>query len=386
MRRISIDQASPGDELAAPIKVHSPHPQVIYKLKIEAGEALTKKHLDKLRNLGINQIPIKDPDTEDLDKYVYDQNVEEAEEEIRKAFEIFTSRFANNGSGPEAIRNLRDAIDKLIRALEGSTIMAAFTNLKTHDSYTAEHSLDVTKISLQLAIENEAEFRRELKAKSGANAQYIYRHMLEDLGLGAMLHDLGKMNIDQSILRKPGELTDTEYAQIKNHPEIGYRELDEVDQDLNAPAKVPAREHHEQYNGEGYPQGLKGDDIHLFGRITACADVYSALTSERPYREANKPPEALGITHKMQKDGPHFDPDVYEKFLKIVLPYPPGLDVAVTNNRRGVVSEADPDDPYNPTVRILYENDQRLDSPYEVQIDEEVQIVEPTPKTGLVRL
>jgi HD-GYP domain-containing protein (c-di-GMP phosphodiesterase class II) len=125
------------------------------------------------------------------------------------------------------------------------------------------------------------------------------------------LHDIGKIAIDEQILNKPGKLNEEEWAEIKRHPEIGYRilssssEYAEISEDILS--------HHERWDGDGYPQGLKGKDIPYRARIIAIADAYDAMTSDRPYRKALSKEEALAEI--IRCSGTQFDPSIARKFV-----------------------------------------------------------------------
>lgn len=389
MRRVPLSRVQPGDELGGTIKIPSSQPDVLYKLRIKQGTTLTKKQIERLDRLNVSKIPVKDSDTEDLASKVHDEAVEAAENEVREQFDRFSSNLEENSVDREDVGRLRSAVNDLVDALRNSELMAAFTTLKTHDSYTAEHSLDVAKIVLQVAMENEQAFRRELKANSGAGDKYINRHMLEDLGVGAMLHDLGKEEVPARVINKPDQLNDEEWELMEAHPHEGFEKLRSIEHSINAPVKVPALQHHEKYDGTGYPRGLEGREIHLFGRLCAPADVYSALTSDRPYRKGQSPSSALTIMEEMQEEGPHFDPDVFDCFLELVFPYPIGAEVVLSDGRRGVVADVDTENPRRPTVRILYEGDERVSSPEEIQVPNrpgDLRITDPPRKeTRLVR-
>lgn len=389
MRRVSLSRLQPGAELAGTIKIPSSQDGVLYKLRLEEGTELTDNHIDRLTRLNIGKVPIKDSDTDDLDPFVYDEEVEEATEEVRQEFNNFQSDFKDNEVGAREIGRLRSAVDDLIDSLRNSQLMAAFTNLKTHDNYTAEHSLDVAKITLQLVLNNEELYRKKLKNDSGASNRYINRNMLPDLGLGAMLHDLGKEEVPQRIINKSGELSDEEWEKMEAHPTEGFEKLRTINNLINAPVRVPAHQHHEKYDGSGYPRGLEGSDIHLFGRILAPADVYSALTSNRPYRNPVSPAKGVSILKEMQDGGPHFDPEIFDDFLQLVFPYPVGEEVVLSDGRKGVVCDVDPEIPEEPVVRVLYEREKRLDKPKEIRVPNNpggLRIVKPSRETaGLVR-
>nr|WP_227657596.1 two-component system response regulator [Candidatus Magnetaquicoccus inordinatus] len=127
------------------------------------------------------------------------------------------------------------------------------------------------------------------------------------------LHDVGKIGIPDHILLKPGKLTEEEFLQIRNHPEIGAEIIGKEDSPLLKMAFQIAYTHHEKWNGSGYPRGLQGNDIPLVGRISAIADVFDAITSARPYKKAWPLEEALAWLQ--QESGRHFDPHLLHLFL-----------------------------------------------------------------------
>lgn len=127
------------------------------------------------------------------------------------------------------------------------------------------------------------------------------------------MHDIGKIGIPDSILLKPARLTSEEFEVIKRHPEIGARLLDGDDSSLMAMAREIALTHHEKWDGSGYPQGLRGEEIPLVGRIVAVADVFDAVTSERPYKKAWSVEDAINLIK--QGSGSHFDPEVVNAFI-----------------------------------------------------------------------
>jgi len=136
----------------------------------------------------------------------------------------------------------------------------------------------------------------------------------ELIKLASPMHDIGKVGIPDAILHKPGKLTVDEFKIMKTHAQLGYDMLKGSDRIILKSASIVAHEHHEKYDGSGYPRGLKGDNIHIFGRITAIADVFDALGSERIYKKAWPDEKILELFEK--EKGKHFDPKLIELFVK----------------------------------------------------------------------
>jgi len=134
----------------------------------------------------------------------------------------------------------------------------------------------------------------------------------DDLFHAAPMHDIGKIGIPDKIMLKPGKLTEEEFEQMKKHPEIGAEILGDSDSELLILAKVVAMTHHEKWDGSGYPNQLKGKDIPIAGRIVALADVFDALTSVRPYKEAWPITEAIEFIRSQKNK--HFDPELVDLF------------------------------------------------------------------------
>jgi len=128
----------------------------------------------------------------------------------------------------------------------------------------------------------------------------------------AILHDIGKIGVADAVLAKPGPLDDTEWAEMRRHPELGCRMLQGIDF-LRDAAEI-VHSHHEHYDGSGYPRGLKGDKIPLGARIFAVVDAYDAMTSYRPYRKAR--PHRKAVEEIVRNSGIQFDPDVVRAFLE----------------------------------------------------------------------
>ncbi|MDM8522254.1 response regulator [Desulfococcaceae bacterium HSG8] len=136
----------------------------------------------------------------------------------------------------------------------------------------------------------------------------------EMLRMASPMHDVGKIGIPDSILLKPGKLTHEEFEQMKTHTSIGHKILKNSDREMFRAASVVAHQHHEKWNGKGYPRGLKEDKIHIYGRITGLADVFDALGSDRCYKKAWKIDRILELIK--EERGEHFDPHLVDVFLE----------------------------------------------------------------------
>ncbi|MFC0216341.1 HD domain-containing phosphohydrolase [Paenibacillus chartarius] len=134
------------------------------------------------------------------------------------------------------------------------------------------------------------------------------------LKMASPMHDIGKVAIPDEVLKKPGKLTEEEFEVMKTHTDIGYNLLKNSHRRILRTAATVAYEHHEKWNGRGYPRGLKGEDIHIFGRITAIADVFDALGSDRVYKKAWELDRILNLFK--EERGEHFDPRVVDAFME----------------------------------------------------------------------
>ena len=179
------------------------------------------------------------------------------------------------------------------------TLEALSRLVEANDPYTSGHSTTVTEIAIKIA--------QKMGLQDGP---------LDILCIAGPLHDVGKVGIPSSVLNKPTGLTEAEWVMVKAHPQVSAA----VAQQVTAfQVAVPViRHHHERWDGTGYPNGLKGDDIPLLARILAVADGFQAMTSERPYRRARTEAEALEELHKGA--GTQWDPEVVKVFLKLQKP------------------------------------------------------------------
>jgi putative nucleotidyltransferase with HDIG domain len=177
------------------------------------------------------------------------------------------------------------------------TVMSLANSIEAKDPYTRGHCQRVMEISCEIA-----------KKMGFSNSE------IEDLRFAAILHDIGKIGISESLINKPSKLTSNEFEEIKKHPIIAYNILKEVEFIKNGLNAI--LEHHERYDGKGYPHGIKKNEISKFGRILCVADAFDAMTSDRPYRKAMEMDVAIKEIEKCS--GSQFDPEVTTVFVDII--------------------------------------------------------------------
>ncbi len=215
-------------------------------------------------------------------------------------------------------------------------LMINLVDIKNLDNYTYEHSLNVAIMSLIIGIEMK-----------------MNHNEVSQLFLGALLHDLGKSLIPKEIVTKETPFTTEETAIMEAHALLGYEYLKENYGFPNA-CKMSVLQHHERFDGTGYPKGLKGSHIHKHARIIAIADCYDTMTSDTYQKRAIPPNEAL--EYIMGACDTHFDFDIATIFTRKVIPYPEGCIVKLSDERYAVVLRVNLNYPLRPVVRILEKN------------------------------
>ena len=217
-------------------------------------------------------------------------------EELATKFNMFNAEvLANQGLVRDKNAELLALNDEIGDTLK-ETVFTMGVVEEQRSQETADHTRRVT------------EYCRVLGTGLGLSNQDV-----ELLVAASPLHDIGKLGVPDAILLKPGRLTEAEFEIIKNHPGIGYAMLIHSKRDILQAAAIIAHQHHEKWDGTGYPQGLSGEAIHIFGRIVAIADVFDALTSDRVYRKAMPDEEVLDLLRRER--GKHFDPALVDLFF-----------------------------------------------------------------------
>ncbi|MGL5068725.1 MAG: HD-GYP domain-containing protein [Sarcina sp.] len=229
------------------------------------------------------------------------------------------------------LKNLSEDLCENI--LENRDISVGLVDIKSMDIYTYQHSVNVATLSVALGI-----------------GIALPKSKLIDLCIGALLHDIGKVFVGKEIIQKPAELTEDEFNIIKMHPKMGYDYIKNID-NIKTACKMIVLQHHERIDGTGYPNSLVDDDINSLAKIVSIADVYDALTSDRPYKRAMCPNDAFEFI--LSKAGTMFDFSLTKIFSRIMIPYPEGTIVKLSNDSIAIVTKTHPLYPLRPTVRIL---------------------------------
>ena len=325
---VSVDRVKPGVTLARDVYGIDTFTGRIVMLK--TGQTLTMSHITKLMGLDLQGVYINekhivreiipDANKKDLIKIFddYHAHIDSA------SFGLYTDRIdAANGV-------LSDLVDTI---LDSDDLHIDIENFDFHENLKYNHALSIAVVCIAIA--------KELRMKKGD---------ITELALAAIIHDIGDAGIPRDLLDKPAKLTADEFDIVKTHTTLGYQAL-MSSSSVSDHVREGVLSHHERYDGSGYPEGLHGKAIPFFARIIAVADVYSALTSARPYRSAYQVAEA--IEYIMGNAGRQFDSGVVKAFLKVVSPYPIGSCVKLSSGEKAVVADQHPENPLRPVIFLI---------------------------------
>lgn len=352
MHATSVDALEPGVKLAKTIYMSNGN------VLLAAGKELSGPMIQRLGHLGVTQVYIQDPRTDDIlvEDSISEETRNRAVRVVHEAFAqmIETRKWKRTVANPRLGREFRRAFEDILYDLQShKQVMLHLSQIYTTDNYLYSHSVNVGIYSAALGM-----------------AAGLNRDQLIDLGIGAMLHDIGKTAIPPEILHKPDKLTDEEYTLMKEHSMIGFQMLKEHP-DIPLLSAHCALQHHERLDGTGYPRQLKGDEIHQFGRIVGIADVYDALTTNRVYRKAYLPHEALEYLFTATGQ---FDSELISVFRDHVAIYPIGLLVTLSSGVKAVVVDINTKFPQRPILRVLKNANGEDIAPYEVDLSRDLSL------------
>ncbi|MGD9000374.1 MAG: HD-GYP domain-containing protein [Granulosicoccaceae bacterium] len=267
------------------------------------------------------------------------ENARHVHQRTRQQIDVMFSdvRMGRNLNLDNAKAVVSDMVDSIVRNPDA---MQWLTNLRKRDEYTAIHSLNVCIFALT--------FGRFLG---------LTDKELNELGIGALMHDIGKMRVPLEILNKEGKLTRDELAIVREHAMYGYEILIEHADSLPESALEVTLSHHERKDGTGYPRKLSDDFIHLFARIVAIVDVYDAITSDRVYHHGMNSLDAL--KHMFESRGDQFDAELIEQFIKCIGVYPIGSIVELNTGEIGIVISVAQRQRLTPIIMIVRDDQGR---------------------------
>lgn len=331
MRYINIDSARPGMVVGKSIYNEQGSVLINYRVK------LTEKLIERMRKLGLLGLYINDDLSSDI----------QVDDLISDELGVKATKALVKLDIDEALTVANDIVDEL--SLNGD-FNVDLVSLRTSSDYTYKHSLNVAVLSVLTGI--------------GIG---LKKTILKELSVAGLLHDIGKLNIPEGILDKQGPLTEEEYEMVKTHSQLGYDKL-KGNINISSKTKMGVYMHHENMNGSGYPLGLRGDQIYMFAKIIHIADVYDAITNDRPYKKAQSPQEALEFL--MNNAGKLFQPEYVRAFITYIPIYPKGRNVILSDDSVAVVVE-------NRQYHTLYPVVRRLSDGETIDLSEQAERKEP---------
>lgn len=353
MRYTPIQYVTDGSYLARPLINENGN------ILLNQGVKLSTSLLNKIRSLGFHAIYIQDA----LSEYEVEDVIKpELKQKVLKTFKSFLNSvpqtkgyLVSRKTIEENEKQLQETIKDIIEDLFSQRdVVISMRDIKKADDYTYGHSVNVMLHATVLGI--------------GAN---LNREQLYDLAIGSLLHDIGKLFIPEDILKKPDKLSHEEYAVIQEHTTKGYEFLKNYS-NFPATSRIVSLQHQERVNGSGYPKGLTDKDLHPYSKITAIADVYDALTSDRYYRRALPPNEAL--EYILGGAGRNFNTELTKIFVSRINPYPTGTLVKLSNQMEGIIDQVNPLGFQRPSIKILVEGEKRV-SPWILDLSKERNVV-----------
>jgi HD-GYP domain-containing protein (c-di-GMP phosphodiesterase class II) len=320
-------------------------------LMLNEGTILTTELITKLAYWGLDETYIEEPSPS-----LREQQEQAIIPQMKIAHERAINLTGNLLSKPE----LGDGDSLIFKGMIGdlasqidlnSNVLLNLCHLKTHDNYLYSHAVNVSIVAMIIG--------RELRMNEPS---------LKNLGLAALLHDVGMVRIEKSIYNQNRTLSDEEWAEIKRHPIFGY-EILSGNEDFNEEVLLGVKQHHERMNGKGYPDGLSGDNIHLFGKIIAVSDVYDACISSRKHRRRMTAYEAL---KNLLGESALFDLRILKALVSSMAIYPIGSYIRLNTGEVAKVIGINHGYPFRPEIRIyLDRSHNKLEKPIRINLADE---------------
>lgn len=300
------------------------------QILLRAGVRLTDVYINKLKKLGVFYIYVEDERLNDVE--VEDEKLTHLKQTSMKSMKKVLTNLYNGETKAlkDSMRTVEDMIDYI---MDMGDVNKSLYDIQTYDNYTLVHSLDTCIMSSFLGI-----------------TAGVDKFQMKELGIGAILHDIGKIKVPIKILNKKGKLTEKEFLEIKNHPVYGVNLLKNNYSIPDSVIKVVGQ-HHERVDGRGYPNKLTGKQISRFAKLVCICDVYDAVSNDRCYRKKFSPNEAYELI--LSGSGSMFDRNMIMDFKNTFAIYPLGCHVKLSNNEDGYVIRQNKGFPDRPIVRIF---------------------------------
>jgi HD-GYP domain-containing protein (c-di-GMP phosphodiesterase class II) len=331
MRQVLTEELRTGDRIGRDI-----YPNAGGVPLLRAGTRVSDSYRRSLQRVGISAVWIDDGLSAGIEplEAVTETTKQRARVAIHDALKETSHSLATGGGLSDGTgREMKAVAELILGDVEGNAHSAlAINDLANADGYTMKHSLAVTTLGLSIGV-------RVMRKYGWIDAHGKRRFdgvadRLVELGVGLLLHDIGKLAVPLDILQKPGPLTDEEWTAMRAHPTLGFKMLLKAD-GISPLSRAVVRSHHERWTGKGYPDGQSGEAIHQFARIAAAADVFDAVTSDRYYRRAMPVHKDYDLV--LRGSGSDFDPEVVDIFRSSVAPYPTGTTVLLSDGIGGLV-------------------------------------------------
>lgn len=301
-------------------------------LLLTKGQVLNNTYIQKITYHNIDGAYIESEEFADIivESYIDDKLLSKSLSQTKDIYYEF--KMSSGKINRSSIKKVSSIVDDLItELLYKDNLTYNIIDFKNYDTYTYQHCLNVALLSISTGI------------SLGLSEQKIH-----DLGMAGLLHDIGKMLIPVEILNKPGKLTNEEFEIIKTHPENAVKKLKNL---VSYDVLSGIENHHEKLDGTGYPYGKTDSNIHYYGKVLSVCDVYDALTSDRSYKKTSFPNEV--IEYIMGCADKQFDYEILKHFLKIIVAYPIGTFVKLSNNKLAVVVKNYTENIMRPIIRII---------------------------------
>ncbi len=328
MRLLSVDNVK--EEMRIAKNVYSAEGNVL----LTEGMPLTVRYIERLKELGVASVYIIDDKIGriEVDELVTVQTRIDATKIVKETMTNLKNEHGwDSGKIVETVGRMMEEL------IANRHVIYSLVDVRAMNDYTFSHSIAVCILSLLVGI----------------MANFGYQK-LKELGIGAILHDIGKVFVPDRILNKTSPLTPMEYLEIQKHTIFGYESLSNNELIPKVSAHV-AWQHHENYDGSGYPRGLKGNMIHEFARIVSLADVFDSLSTDRIYRKRFLPHETIEFIRDKGKN--RYDPEFSRIFLQRVAPFPVGSTVLLNTGEKAVVVKIYEDLPARPQVKVIFNKD-----------------------------